>query len=154
MGFVEAVKSFYGRYFDFQTRSSRSEYWWYVLFAVIVSIVLMIPLFGSIVAAASNMDVNSDPLAIYSGFFSIVGLPFLLFSLINIIPCIAIAVRRLHDHNKSGWFYLLVIVLSAIPLIGLIVSIGWLVFMCMRGTVGENRFGPDPLGGGYGETFS
>jgi len=56
-----------------------------------------------------------------------------------IIPSIAIAIRRLHDLDKSGWFYLLALV----PLVSLIL----LVWFCMKGTDGPNRFGPDPLGG-------
>ena len=48
------------------------------------------------------------------------------------------AVRRLHDLDKSGWFLLL----GLIPIIGVIILLVWFV---QRGTVGGNRFGPDPL---------
>lgn len=153
MGFVEAVKSFYGRYFDFATRSSRSEYWWVMLFFTVIYIALMIPLFGAMGASIEQAGAG-DPLAVYGPIFSVAGIPFILFMLINFIPSIALAIRRLHDLDKSGWFYLLFVVLSMIPFIGLLAAIGWIVFMCMRGTVGDNRFGPDPLGASVGDTFS
>jgi uncharacterized membrane protein YhaH (DUF805 family) len=60
-----------------------------------------------------------------------------LFSLVSLIPGLAVSVRRLHDQDRSGWLLLL----------GLIPFLGWfalLVFMCLDGTHGANRFGPDP----------
>ncbi len=69
-----------------------------------------------------------------------------LFLLANIIPGIAITVRRFHDQDKSGWMYLL----TLIPYIGGIIV---LVFMLIKGTEGENRFGADPLGDSLADTF-
>jgi uncharacterized membrane protein YhaH (DUF805 family) len=54
------------------------------------------------------------------------------------IPSLAVQVRRFHDQDKSGWMVLL----GFIPYIGGIIII---IFMCMEGTRGPNRFGPDPL---------
>jgi uncharacterized membrane protein YhaH (DUF805 family) len=54
-----------------------------------------------------------------------------------LIPSIAVQVRRFHDQDKSGWF----ILLGLIPYIGGIILF---VFMCIEGTRGPNRFGPDP----------
>ena len=59
--------------------------------------------------------------------------------LVNIIPAISVSVRRLHDIDKSGWWYWVVI----IPLLGILILI---FFAVQKGTVGANRFGPDPLG--------
>ncbi len=129
MDFVEAIKSFYGRYFDFATRSSRSEYWWVQLFNFILVIVLIVPMF--MMFGVSGGDPSGSAMFMA---FAPVGL----FLLINIIPGIAVTVRRFHDQDKSGWFYLL----SFIPYVGGIVVI---VFMCLRGTSGPNRFGEDPL---------
>jgi len=53
-----------------------------------------------------------------------------------LIPSIAVGVRRLHDTDKSGWWMLL----SVVPIANLVL----LVFFCLDGTKGENRFGPDP----------
>ena len=59
--------------------------------------------------------------------------------LVMLYPSIAVGVKRLHDRDKSGWWLLLLIV----PVIGII----WYIVEagCLRGTVGQNRFGPDPL---------
>ena len=62
-----------------------------------------------------------------------------------LIPTIAVAVRRLHDRNMSGWWYLGFIALSFIPVVGFLASIAMLVIFCLKGTDGDNRFGPDPL---------
>jgi len=146
MGFIEAIKSFYGRYTDFQTRSTRSEFWWVMLFQAIVAILLMIPLFGTMGSMAMSGDLNGNPMAIYGVFFGLSGLPILLFFLANIIPGIALGVRRIHDFDKSGWLYLVVIIGGLIPVVGMLVSVGWIIVNFIRGTVGPNRFGDDPLG--------
>ena len=59
-----------------------------------------------------------------------------IFLLLSLIPNISVGVRRLHDTDRSGWWLLL----GIIPLVGLVL----LVFFCLNGTTGENRFGPDP----------
>ena len=62
-----------------------------------------------------------------------------LFSLAMFLPSLAAGVRRLHDLDKSGWWYLLVL----IPIIGALVL---LYFFVQKGTAGANRFGPPPAG--------
>lgn len=116
MGFMEAVKSVYSRYVDFQGRSPRSEYWWFYLFVVIVYLV------GMLLTAA----------------VPILGILLLIFYLGSLIPMLAVSIRRLHDLDKSGWWLLL----SLVPIAGLLL----LYWFCLRGTDGDNRFGPDPLG--------
>jgi uncharacterized membrane protein YhaH (DUF805 family) len=71
----------------------------------------------------------------------------MLWGLFVFIPNLAVTIRRLHDQDKSGWFYLMVF----IPIIGPLVI---LVFMFLEGTRGPNRFGPDPKGPDVGRTFS
>jgi len=61
-------------------------------------------------------------------------------SLATFLPSLAVGIRRLHDRDQTGWW----ILLGLIPVIGWIILIVW---FCMRGTVGPNRFGPDPLQG-------
>lgn len=146
MGFVGAIKSFYKRYFDFKGRSSRSEYWWVFLFSMIIGILVMLPLMGPYVASINEMAAGGQP--DFSWMFSAAALPYALFVLINLIPNIALIVRRIHDHDKSGWWFPLMYVLMLIPLINIVAIIIALVFFCRRGTVGPNRFGMDPLGGG------
>ena len=69
-----------------------------------------------------------------------VGLLSLLFALAVLYPWIAVGIKRCHDRNRTGWFLLI----GLIPLVSiwLVVELGFL-----RGTVGQNRFGPDPLAG-------
>ena len=67
-----------------------------------------------------------------------VGIACCAFNLFVWLPSLAVAVRRLHDRNRSGWHYLWVLA----PFFGSIVVLIWL---CQEGVEGENRFGPDPL---------
>ncbi|MDQ1680802.1 MAG: hypothetical protein QOI42_1661 [Frankiaceae bacterium] len=114
MGFGDAVRTVLNKYATFTGRASRPEYWFWVLAVVIVTIVL------EILTAALKT----------------IGLVLLvLFSLAVLVPGLAVAVRRLHDSDKSGWFLLL----GLIPFVGGIVL---LVFMCLAGTPGPNRYGP------------
>lgn len=145
MGFIEAIKSFYGRYVDFQTRSTRSEYWWVALYQIIVGIALMIPLMGAVIELALSGELENNPMAIYGTIFSLWGLPIILFGLVNFIPGISLGVRRIHDYDKSGWLYLIIFFGNFIPIASMFISIGWLIINFFRGTVGPNRFGDDPL---------
>ena len=117
MGFTDAIKSGFQRYFDFATRSSRSEYWFWALFVFIAGIVLGI------------VD------AIIFGDSSVLGG---LFALGTLIPGIAVGVRRLHDLGRSGWFFLLVL----IPIVGWIILLIWFV---TAGNEGDNQWGDNPL---------
>lgn len=114
MDFTTAVKHVLGNYANFKDRARRSEYWWFYLFTVILYVV------------ASIID-------------GIIGLPifYIVTALGLLIPTIAVSVRRLHDADKSGWWLLIMLV----PLIGILLLLYWFV---TRGTVGPNRFGPDP----------
>ena len=123
MNFLNAVKSYFVRWNDFKTRSSRSEYWWATLFSVLVSLALEL----------LNVAIASTPPALNLT-ISILVLIFLIFMM---IASLALAVRRLHDLDKSGWWYLLVFtIIGIIPLI---------IWFCSKGTEGENRFGENPL---------
>jgi uncharacterized membrane protein YhaH (DUF805 family) len=117
----------YQRYAEFDGRSRRMEYWSYTVFVLIVSVLLVLPV----------VFMGENP----SGFLFIpVGIWFIG----NIIPSIAVTIRRWHDLDQSGWFYLLFAVLGAIPFIGLIAGLVNLVWFFMQGTVGENKYGQDP----------
>lgn len=120
------------KYADFQGRARRSEYWLWVLFIVVVTTVLN--MLGGAMGAAID---PTNPMGAYS---SPAGIVSLLFSLATLVPSIAVAVRRLHDTNRSGWWFLLVL----IPFAGWLVL---LVFYVLPGTVGANKFGEDPKGG-------
>jgi|SRR3989338_10366701 len=100
------------KYATFNGRTTRKEYWMFVLFHIIVAILLSIV--DTVIGADSIL----------------VGL----YGLAAIIPILAIAVRRLHDTNRSGWWLLI----NGIPLIGAIVMF---VFTVQKGTVGDNKYG-------------
>ncbi|MDO7840897.1 DUF805 domain-containing protein [Sphingomonas immobilis] len=121
------------RYADFEGRSRRTEYWMFVLGIFIVSIVIGV-IAGILGAILGGGEGGGGAMVVVFGLFGI-------FALGLIVPSIAVQVRRFHDQDKSGWFVLL----GLIPYVGGLVV---LVFMCLPGTVGPNKFGPDPKGDG------
>ena len=120
MNFGQAIASGFKKYVDFTGRAARSEFWFWTLFAVLASIA------GGAIDFVLFPDVLASPVQ------SIVGL-------VLFLPGLAVSIRRLHDIDRTGWWFLLVF-----TVIGLIVLLVW---NCMRGTLGPNRFGPDPLAG-------
>lgn len=169
MDFMTAVKTCFRKYFGFSGRARRSEFWWFFLFTVIVSIPLSIldyVLFSGDMQEASPL--NS------------------LFSLFVFIPGTAVTFRRLHDTGRSGWWYggwLLFMVawaaylfisvgvenfeanleaaltgglLTAI-LVSALIVIAWgitlLVFLCLDSHQGGNKYGESPKYGGNVNAF-
>ncbi|MXO98248.1 DUF805 domain-containing protein [Altererythrobacter xixiisoli] len=132
------------RYTDFSGRSRRMEYWSFTLFTVIATFVLMIPALTSF----SGLDWENPDSWFADGNFPIgmiiSGILFAVFWLGILIPSIALTIRRLHDRNMSGWFYLGFVVLSNIPAVGFVISIAFLVIMFLPGTSGPNTYGLDP----------
>jgi uncharacterized membrane protein YhaH (DUF805 family) len=124
------------RYADFKGRSRRKEYWMFALGLLIVYLAL--GMLVAVGAASTPMGMEQgmawSPVAMLG-----MGLIFLL-AFAVIIPAIAVQVRRFHDQDKSGWFVLL----NLVPYVGGIIV---LVFMCLEGTKGDNRYGPDPKAG-------
>ncbi|KHL24485.1 membrane protein [Croceibacterium mercuriale] len=131
------------RYAQFTGRARRMEFWSFALLITIVNTVLLGIMFAS-TPGLFDTATPEDPFAMYGAMFSGVGVLILLWFLATFIPSIAVSVRRLHDRNMSGWWYLGFVVASLIPFVGLIASIAMLVIMFLPGTPGENRFGPDP----------
>lgn len=117
MDFVTAVKTCLGKYATFQGRASRSEYWYFTLFMLILNLI------SGVIAGASLGVLAVLPMVL------IIAL---------LLPSLAVSVRRLHDLDKSGWWVLIIL----IPLIGGLVLLFW---ACQRGTEGQNMYGSDPL---------
>lgn len=152
MSFTEAVFSFYRRYADFSGRSIRSEYWWAVLWQLILLVIILIPAYPWLLEAVAATDDSEIPDPNTATWITL-GIS-LLFFLGHIIPIIALEIRRWHDLDKTGWFYLLFAVLGAIPVVGFIFDVVNLVWFCFKGTEGENQYGPDPFGDEIAKTFN
>ncbi|WP_187261346.1 DUF805 domain-containing protein [Pontibacter beigongshangensis] len=109
------------KYAVFSGRARRSEYWYFVLFNVLISMVL------SFVDLTIGTATSTGSIGLLGG----------LYSLAVFIPSLAVAVRRLHDTGKSGWWVLF----GLIPVLGWIVLI---IFMFIDSQPGDNQYGPNP----------
>lgn len=107
---AQSISSVFSQYFGFNGRASRSEYWWFFLFQFIIAVVLSI----------------------------VIPILYWIYFLGTIIPYLAVAIRRLHDTGRSGWW----ILIGLVPIFGGIIL---LVFFVIGGDRGQNRYGPDPL---------
>lgn len=146
MGPIKAVGICYVRMLNFSGRARRAEYWWFTLFQILA-------LFGG--AAAYGywiaMRVQSDPAfaqimqsaggaeAYFDAQVDQYAVPFVVgCAVLSWIPSLSVAIRRLHDADRSGWWYLI----NVVPLIG---PIWFLVLMCLPGTNDKNTYGGDPV---------
>ncbi|MEU4389498.1 DUF805 domain-containing protein [Kribbella sp. NPDC023855] len=122
------------KYAQFSGRARRKEFWMFVLFSWIISMVIGIV---DRILGTTNSTGN--------------GLLGTIFSLAILIPSLAVAARRLHDTNRSALWLLLIFA----------IVIGWIVlivFYAQEGNAGDNQYGPDPKAaerfgamGGHGE---
>lgn len=133
MTFTQSVRSVLGKYLDFNGRARRSEFWWYALFYFLVNLVLGFAVLALFFAVASGSEPGQawlDPLVL--GAFIAVGI----IDLVLLLPYLAVWGRRLHDIGQSAaWLLLLLIPAGQLVL---------LVMAVMAGTLGPNRYGPDP----------
>ncbi len=128
------------KYADFSGRARRMEYWMFYLLNIITIFALTI--IGAIIGGVTGQFNQEEPSGI---FWAIIGVLVLIYLALFFIPTLAVSVRRWHDQDKTGWLVLVFAVLGAIPIIGWFASIANIVFMCMPGTVGANKYGEDPL---------
>lgn len=154
MGFFDSISSFFRNYAVFSGRSSRSEYCCAKLFIYVVFFIMSALGFMQAFYKA-HADGNLGKHLSTSLSFSF------LFSIFVIMPCISLFVRRLHDLNLSGWWFWLwpAIMVFAFSLgawdalfvpwawggLFLLAVISEVLVMCIRGTIGPNRFGDDPV---------
>ena len=110
--YIKVLKNYVG----FEGRAHRTELWMFFLVSFIISIILSV--IDSVLGFES------------AGIRS-------LYSLVVLLPTLAVGMRRLHDTDRSGWWLLLWL----IPILGWIPLI---IFYCLDGTPGSNQFGPDP----------
>ena len=153
MTFSESIQTcLRDKYATFSGRASRSEYWWFILALMIFGIVITL-VFSLLAGGFEALLLNPEGFLGSGAGLVFVGISGLLYLAI-LIPSIAVTVRRFHDKNLSGWWYLALILLGFVPFVGFLASIATLVICVLKGTEGPNKFGPDPLGGGEAEIFS
>lgn len=133
------VRALTKNFAQFNGRARRAEYWGYTLFAILAYIVLFV-IDMVLSLAFYGTDQYGDP--------NIIPVFVILFWIYNILPAIAITVRRLHDQNMTGWLYLL----NIVPYIG---PVALLVLMFMDSTPATNKHGPSPkyMGQATADTF-
>ena len=114
--FIPSVYTCLGpKYADFGSRAWRSEYWWFMLFRMLI-----------VIGIGIVTGILGLPAAVANGLSS-------LFSLAMLLPGVAVTARRLHDVNRSGWWQLIVI-----TIIGIIPLLYWL---CVEGDEQPNQYG-------------
>ena len=118
MSFADSVRSCLQKYVGFAGRARRSEFWYWVLFSALISIVAQL-IDRLIFKSTGNIGVVSG-----------------LVNLLLILPTLAVGARRLHDTGRSGWWQLIQI----IPVIGAIV----LIVFWVQDSHGDNSHGPSP----------
>lgn len=121
MGPMQAVSSVFSNYATFSGRARRAEYWWFVVFSIVVLGI------AAVIDGAAGLRIEGQPVG---WVYAVVGLALL-------VPSIAVTFRRLHDTGRSGWWWLL----SLLCGIGGIIL---LVFCLIPGNPGANEYGPDP----------
>jgi uncharacterized membrane protein YhaH (DUF805 family) len=131
----------FSNYSDFSGRAGRSEYWLFQLLnMMVVGFAMLLILIGGGASYAQTGGAGGGGGAF---FFGAAMLGF--WVLVATIPAIAVTVRRFHDHNISGWWYLLLLALNLIPYIGFLASLATLWVLVRGGTWGPNDYGPDPV---------
>jgi uncharacterized membrane protein YhaH (DUF805 family) len=116
-GFVGAIKKGFRGYVVWNARSTRSEYWWWALFTIIVSIVASI---------IDSLLFSTNPM-------TSVGPISLIASLALFLPGLSVWIRRLHDTDRTGWWAWIILV----PIAGVIVD---LIFMLLPSKMGPTRW--------------
>jgi uncharacterized membrane protein YhaH (DUF805 family) len=125
VSFSEAVKRGFQQALNFSGRARRSEFWYWSLFGALVQFGASV--LGGILGGLTGDIENAAVAGMLLQWLAIFAL---------FIPYLSVAIRRLHDVNKSGWWYLLIF-----TVIGAFVVFYW---FCKKGTRGDNQFGPSP----------
>ncbi len=128
MRFTAAIGSAYSTYATFKGRATRSEFWKFFVFLAVVIAVLYLPL---IVTGGQTGGVEGGLTTLVTVSLLAAGI----FALVSVLPYLSVLVRRLHDTDRVGWWYWIVLVPVAGPVI-------LLVLLALPGTQGDNRFGP------------
>lgn len=131
MGLITAVVACLRKTVDFRGRARRSEFWCFAAFWVAAAVVC---------TYAVNMPDGPAPASTYVR--AVLTTPAMLVPLTLLVPLAAVAVRRMHDVNLSGWWLLSIGI--PLPVIDAVVVGAQVFCFARRGTPGDNRYGPDP----------
>jgi uncharacterized membrane protein YhaH (DUF805 family) len=134
MSLPDAVRTCFSKYATFEGRAKRSEFWWWIVFQLIVVAVPMLigALFVALSVSPDGGSANGAMLAIGTIFYVIGGIV----SLALLVPTYAVGCRRLHDRGQSGWLQLLVLVPCG--------NIALIVLWALEGSAVDNPYGPAP----------
>ena len=152
--FANSVQLCFQKYANARGRAPRAEYWYFALFSLLANLV------AYLIVGVVHVTLHVTPFI----------LPFLL-SLLLLSPSICVSIRRLHDRDMSGWWFLPIVILDVVSLIGraasgfsaesfqhpwsdapalvlvMVLAALWgivmFVLFCMRGTMGDNHYGPE-----------
>lgn len=134
MSFTESIRTCIGKFATFDGRATRSEFWWFYLFTVLVALVGYVPiLILTLIGSASGDGAVSALFTLLSVIFWIV---WFIVIIALYIPFLAVGCRRLHDRGQSGWLQLLLLV----PCGGIVL----IVFWALEGSPADNAYGPPP----------
>jgi len=128
-------------------RSGRQEFWMFFLlnFLIVVGLIALVFLFAGGLSALDPQSALSGGLAGAGvGLMLLIIIPVYVWVALTGIAYTAVAIRRLHDLNLTGWLYLVYMILSFVPLLNFLVFIGFLIVMALPGTQGANKYGEDP----------
>ncbi|MBF9057569.1 DUF805 domain-containing protein [Rhodobacterales bacterium HKCCSP123] len=175
MGPIKAVASCYMKMLNFSGRARRAEYWWFALFLVLAGVAVQVALAMNVMSdadfaaamtspGAAQTWIKQNPEALHLAGYALAG-----YIVLGWLPQLTVTVRRLHDTNRSGWYIfmpflaylaavggaiLLTMTMAGngaqlgvigVMIIPMVASIRFLIVLCLPGTRGNNRFGPDPV---------
>lgn len=124
----QAVSTCFRKYADFSGRASRSEFWFFYLFLVIVSVVLQV--IENLIGISANIPGDE------TGAYPVgVGILSALWFLATLIPLLAVGVRRLHDTGRAGWWWFMWLLCCIGPIV-------LIVFWASPTTPADNQYGP------------
>lgn len=153
LSFVQAIKNCFSKYCCFKGRARRSEYWWFAVlngilsclisYAVNYKLTVKSELESKVMEAVfdqEKMDALTAQAEAADSTFATLMIICGIISLVLLLPGLGVAVRRLHDIGKSGWWLLLALV----PFVNFVFAIVMLIWCIKDGDKGDNKFGPSP----------
>ncbi len=176
MGPIKAVISCYVNILNFSGRARRAEYWWFFLFLLLIGIAVQAGVAMEAFSDPAFVSTLQDPAQLQAymkrneDLYYTAGLGAAIYVVLGWLPQLSVTIRRLHDTDHSGWFIFMPFLAAVVSIVAsvvlsmtlpagaaiasmllalsvqLIASIWFLVVLCLPGTRGSNRFGPDPAG--------